>query len=146
MIAGVIGAEFDVLSSITKKYYGIASFGRAYGVVCAVFQLGAALGATALPLSRLHLGSYAPGLIDFAVILAVAAGWSFMLRPPRLRRIALWDRHPPPRRRANRLTTETSGREPVASSVDAHFDVARLGRRWPLQLVLQPLEKLCKRG
>lgn len=81
LIAGVIGAEFDMLSYVTKKYYGIASFGRAYGVVYAVFQLGAALGATALPLSRQHLGSYAPGLLAYAAILAAAAGCFLMLRP-----------------------------------------------------------------
>ena len=84
LIAGVIGAEFDVLSYITKKYYGIASFGRAYGVVYSVFQLGAALGATALPLSRLHLGSYAPGLLAYAVILAAAATCFLLLRPASL--------------------------------------------------------------
>ena len=81
LIAGVIGAEFDVLSYITKKYYGIASFGRAYGIVYSVFQLGAALGATALPLSRLHLGSYAPGLLAYATILAAAAACFLLLRP-----------------------------------------------------------------
>ena len=81
LIAGVIGAEFDVLSYIAKKYYGIASFGRAYGVVYSVFQFGAALGATALPLSRQHLGSYTPGLLAYAAILAVAAGCFLMLRP-----------------------------------------------------------------
>lgn len=81
LIAGVIGAEFDVLSYITKKYYGIASFGRAYGVVYSVFQLGAALGATALPLSRQHLGSYAPGLLAYAAILAATAACFLLLRP-----------------------------------------------------------------
>lgn len=81
LIAGVIGAEFDVLSYITKRYYGIASFGRAYGVVYSMFQLGAALGATALPLSRQHLGSYAPGLLAYAAILAAAAACFLMLRP-----------------------------------------------------------------
>ena len=89
LIAGVIGAEFDVLSYITKKYYGIASFGRAYGLVYSVFQLGAALGATALPLSRLHLGSYAPGLLAYAVILAAAAACFLLLRPASLVRDGL---------------------------------------------------------
>ena len=81
LIAMVVGAEFDVLSYIVKKYYGIASFGRAYGVVYSVFQLGAALGATALPLSRLHLGSYAPGLFGYAAILAAASVCFLTLRP-----------------------------------------------------------------
>ncbi len=73
LIGGVIGAEFDVLSYMIKKYYGIASFGRAYGVVFAIFQLGAAAGATVLPLSVSHAGGYGPGLLAFALSLAISA-------------------------------------------------------------------------
>lgn len=81
LIGGVIGAEFDVLSYMIKKYFGIASFGRAYGVVFAVFQFGAAVGATVLPLSLSRAGGYGPGLIAFAASLLVSAGCFALLRP-----------------------------------------------------------------
>lgn len=81
LIGGVLGAEFDVLSYIIKKYFGIVSFGRAYGIVFAVFQFGAAAGATLLPLSLQHLGSYAPGLIAYAAALMVSGACFIWLRP-----------------------------------------------------------------
>jgi len=80
LIGAVIGAEFDVLSFIIKKYFGISSFGRAYGVVFAVFQLGAAMGAALLPLSRQHTGSYAVGLLVFAGCLLIGAACFACLR------------------------------------------------------------------
>lgn len=81
LIGGVIGAEFDVLSYMIKKYFGIASFGRANGVIFSIFQLGAAIGATVLPLSRSNLGSYTPGLLAFAAALLVSAACFAVLRP-----------------------------------------------------------------
>lgn len=88
LIGGVIGAEFDVLSYMIKKYFGIASFGRAYGVVFAVFQLGAAIGATVLPLSLARMGSYGPGLVAFALSLAISAACFALLRPTTFERRA----------------------------------------------------------
>ncbi|MBB4008795.1 MFS transporter [Allorhizobium taibaishanense] len=72
LIGMVYGAEFDVLSYIIKRSFGLAAFGRIYGTIFAVFQLGAALGATLLPLSRAQFQSYAPGLTAYAVALAVS--------------------------------------------------------------------------
>ncbi len=88
LIGAVIGAEFDVLSYIIKKYFGIRSFGRAYGVVFAVFQFGAAVGATLLPLSLRHMGGYGPGLIAYAVSLLIAALCFLLLRPSTFERRA----------------------------------------------------------
>lgn len=78
LIGMVYGAEFDVLSYIIKRSFGLAAFGRIYGTIFAVFQLGAALGATLLPLSRTHFLSYAPGLMVYAVTL-LASGLLFVL-------------------------------------------------------------------
>jgi MFS family permease len=78
LIGMVYGAEFDVLSYIIKRSFGLAAFGRIYGTIFAVFQLGAALGATLLPLSRTHFQSYAPGLAVYAVTL-LASGLLFVL-------------------------------------------------------------------
>lgn len=72
LIGMVYGAEFDVLSYIIKRSFGLASFGKIYGTIFAVFQLGAALGATLLPLSRTHFQSYTPGLAVYAGALIVS--------------------------------------------------------------------------
>lgn len=72
LIGMVYGAEFDVLSYIIKRSFGLAAFGRIYGTVFAVFQLGAALGATLLPLSRVQFQSYTPGLTAYAIALLVS--------------------------------------------------------------------------
>ncbi|MBY3598996.1 MFS transporter [Rhizobium bangladeshense] len=72
LIGMVYGAEFDVLSYIIKRSFGLTAFGRVYGTIFAVFQFGAALGATLLPLSRAHYESYAPGLVVYAGALIVS--------------------------------------------------------------------------
>lgn len=38
------GAEFDVMSYLTSRYFGLRSFGQLYGYLFSVFQLGAASG------------------------------------------------------------------------------------------------------
>ena len=38
------GAEFDVMSYLTSRYFGLRSFGQLYGYFFSVFQLGAAFG------------------------------------------------------------------------------------------------------
>jgi MFS family permease len=73
LIGAIYGAEFDVLSYVVKRLFEIAIFGRVYGLIFAVFQLGAALGATLLPLSRAYWGGYGPGLIVYAATLLVSA-------------------------------------------------------------------------
>ncbi|WP_170986015.1 MFS transporter [Rhizobium sp. AU243] len=73
LIGMVYGAEFDVLSYLIKRYFGLPTFGRVYGSIFAVFQLGAALGATILPLSRAQFQSYGPGLSAYAAALAISA-------------------------------------------------------------------------
>lgn len=78
LIGMIYGAEFDVLSYIIKRNFGLAAFGRIYGTIFAVFQLGAALGATLLPLSRAYFQSYGPGLMAYATALVVS-GLLFVL-------------------------------------------------------------------
>ncbi|MCA1371145.1 MFS transporter [Ensifer sp. IC3342] len=73
LIGMVYGAEFDVLSYLIKRYFGLPTFGRIYGSIFAIFQLGAALGATLLPLSRAQFQSYGPGLTLYAAALAVSS-------------------------------------------------------------------------
>jgi MFS family permease len=73
LIGLVVGAEFDVLAFMIKRYFGIVAYGKLYGVIFAVFQFGAGIGAAALPMSRGYFGSYTPGLYAFGIILVLSA-------------------------------------------------------------------------
>lgn len=44
LIGLATGAEFDVMSYLTSRYFGLRNFGQLYGYFFSVFQLGAALG------------------------------------------------------------------------------------------------------
>lgn len=89
LIGLVVGAEFDVLAFMIKRYFGIVAYGKLYGVIFAVFQFGAGIGAAALPISRGQFGSYTPGLYAFGIVLVLAAvvfsrlGAYTFLPPPR---------------------------------------------------------------
>lgn len=82
MLGLVIGAEFDLLTMLIRQYLGLNAFGRIYGVVFAVFQLGGAFGGAALGLGRAELDSYAPGLLVMAVILLASVGLFPLLGRP----------------------------------------------------------------
>ena len=73
LVGVVIGSEFDVLGMMIRRYQGTRAFGRIYGIIFAVFQFGAALGAAALALGRTAGGSYAPALIALAALSIVGA-------------------------------------------------------------------------
>jgi predicted MFS family arabinose efflux permease len=82
LIGLLLGAEFDILGFLLKKHFGIRSFGRLYGIVYAVFQLSAGIGAAVLSLMKETFGSYTNGLMLFAVILVICAGallWHYRL-------------------------------------------------------------------
>jgi predicted MFS family arabinose efflux permease len=72
LIGLVVGAEFDVLGYTIKRYFGVAAFGKIYGLIFAIFQLGAALGAAAFALAHDAYGSYAMGLYGAALALTLA--------------------------------------------------------------------------
>jgi len=65
LLGMVLGAEFDVLSYLLKKYFGMKTFGKLYGIIFSVFQFGAGGGAILLPLMRQASGSYRSGLLVF---------------------------------------------------------------------------------
>jgi sugar phosphate permease len=75
LIGFLLGAEFDVLAFLIKRYYGNIAYGRIYGVIFAVFYLGSGLGIWALPKLREVSAdqSYDNGLYVAAVILACSA-------------------------------------------------------------------------
>jgi MFS family permease len=73
LIGIVVGAEFDVLAFLIKRYFGMLAYGKLYGTVYAIFQFGCGLGVAFLPVSRGKFGSYAPGLYTLSVCLALSA-------------------------------------------------------------------------
>jgi MFS family permease len=75
LIGFLLGAEFDVLAFLIKRYYGNVAYGRIYGVIFGVFYLGSAVGIWGLPkLRELSADlSYDNGLYAAAVILVVSA-------------------------------------------------------------------------
>lgn len=75
LIGLMLGAEFDVLAFLIKRYYGTAAYGRVYGVIFGVFYLGSAVGIWGLPKLR-ELSpdlSYDNGLFVAAAVLVMAA-------------------------------------------------------------------------
>jgi MFS family permease len=71
----LLGAEFDVLAFLIKRYFGNVAYGRLYGVIFAVFYLGSGLGITGLAWIRETSsdGSYDTGLYIAAGVLVASA-------------------------------------------------------------------------
>jgi MFS family permease len=75
LIGFLLGAEFDVLAFLIKRYYGNAAYGRLYGVIFGVFYLGSGLGIAGLAWLRQISAenSYDTGLYVAAAILVSSA-------------------------------------------------------------------------
>jgi MFS family permease len=75
LIGFLLGAEFDVLAFLIKRYYGNVAYGRIYGVIFGVFYLGSGLGITGLAWIRQTSAdqSYDNGLYVAATILVASA-------------------------------------------------------------------------
>jgi MFS family permease len=73
LLGFLLGAEFDVLAFLIKRYFGNMAYGRLYGVVFAVFYLGSGLGIAGLAQSRQTFGDYDTGLYIAAGVLAACA-------------------------------------------------------------------------
>jgi hypothetical protein len=73
LVGFLLGAEFDVLAFLIKRYYGSVAYGRIYGVIFGVFYLGSGLGINAF--ARLHdaYGNYHAALYAAAGVLAASA-------------------------------------------------------------------------
>ncbi len=76
LIGLIIGAEFDALSYLIPRYYGHRSFGKIYGAIYAIFQLGGGLGIASIGFSRDLMGSFRPSMWMLCA-LTVAAGLLF---------------------------------------------------------------------
>jgi len=73
LIGFLLGAEFDVLAFLIKRYYGNVAYGRIYGVIFGVFYLGSGLGITGFAWFRQTFGNYNNGLFVAAGILVASA-------------------------------------------------------------------------
>jgi hypothetical protein len=73
LLGFLLGAEFDVLAFLIKRYFGSVAYGRLYGVTFGVLYLGSGLGIAGLAWSRQIFGSYDTGLYIAAGILASCA-------------------------------------------------------------------------
>jgi MFS family permease len=74
LIGFLLGAEFDVLAFLIKRYYGNLAYGRIYGVIFGVFYLGSGIGIWGLPKIReLSGNNYDNGLYAAAMILFASA-------------------------------------------------------------------------
>lgn len=86
MLLGLLlGAEFDVLAFLIKRYFGNVAYGRLYGVIFGVFYLGSGLGIYGLSLSRQVFGDYDTGLYIAAAVLVTSAVLVSFLPPYRFK-------------------------------------------------------------
>jgi MFS family permease len=73
LLGFLLGAEFDVLAFLIKRYYGNVAYGKAYGVIFGVFYLGSGLGITGIAWIRQLTGNYQTGLYIAAAVLVSSA-------------------------------------------------------------------------
>jgi MFS family permease len=85
LIGFLLGAEFDVLAFLIKRYYGNAAYGKIYGVIFGVFYLGSGLGIVGLAKLREMYGNYNTGLFVAAGVLVASALLMVMLPAYRFR-------------------------------------------------------------
>ena len=69
LLGFLLGAEFDVLAFLIKRYFGSLAYGRLYGVIFGIFYLGSGLGIVGLSYSRQIFGNYDLGLFIASGIL-----------------------------------------------------------------------------
>jgi MFS family permease len=73
LLGFLLGAEFDVLAFLIRRYYGNAAYGRLYGIIFSVFYVGSGLGILGLAQSRQTFGDYDTGLFIAAGVLVTSA-------------------------------------------------------------------------
>ena len=75
LIGFLLGAEFDVLAFLIRRYYGNLAYGRIYGVIFGLFYLGSGIGIWGLPKLREVSAdqNYDNGLYAAAAILIASA-------------------------------------------------------------------------
>ena len=85
LIGFLLGAEFDVLAFLIKRYYGNVAYGKIYGVIFGVFYLGSGLGIAGIAWFRQTFGNYNNGLFVAAGVLVASAVLMVLLPAYRFR-------------------------------------------------------------
>jgi MFS family permease len=78
------GAEVDAVAYLVSRHFDPGSFGVIYGLMFALFTIGAANGPLLLAQFHLHWGRYDPGLYMYALLAALCTLLSFLLPSSRL--------------------------------------------------------------
>jgi MFS family permease len=82
LVAGLaFGAEIDLVSYLVARYFGLAAYGRTYGILYAFVVVGTAISPTAYGWCFDQFGSYVEVLRGAAILLAVAGAGFLLLRP-----------------------------------------------------------------
>jgi predicted MFS family arabinose efflux permease len=76
-----LGAEVDMIGFFASRYFGLKRFGQLYGVLFAIFTIGAGLGPLLLGTLYTHLHSYEAGFWTCGIGLAAAIVCVLMLGP-----------------------------------------------------------------
>ncbi len=76
-----IGAEIDLMAFFLSRYFGLKAYGKIYGVMFAVFNIGTGLGPALSGLSFDRFHSYGPIFIVYEVALAITCVFFLRLGP-----------------------------------------------------------------
>jgi len=76
-----IGAEIDLMAFFLSRYFGLKAYGKIYGVMFAVFNIGTGLGPALSGLSFDRFHSYGPIFIVYEVALAITCALFLRLGP-----------------------------------------------------------------
>jgi predicted MFS family arabinose efflux permease len=71
------GAELDVIPFALRRTFGMRAYGKLFGIIFALYQLGPVFGAPLMGVSFDRTGSYGPTLIIFAGLSFIAAVLTF---------------------------------------------------------------------
>jgi MFS family permease len=76
-----IGAEIDLMAFLLSRYFGLKAYGKIYGVMFAVFNIGTGLGPALSGVSFDRFHSYEPIFIVYAAILVITCALFIRLGP-----------------------------------------------------------------
>jgi nitrate/nitrite transporter NarK len=78
-LGGTMGAETDLVAFLTARYFGLASYGRAYACQFAAFVLAAGLSGIWVGIIADRTGGYGVALLISAALLLIAGGLFWQL-------------------------------------------------------------------
>jgi predicted MFS family arabinose efflux permease len=84
------GAELDIVPFALRQAFGMRSYGKLFGVVFALYQLGPVFGAPLMGASFDRMGSYKPMLAIFSVLSFIAAVLTILAGYIRVHRTNEW--------------------------------------------------------